>query len=209
MPWRALHFEEGAAMRPEGHVLFIDWDGVNRDALKMALEEEGFQVACSPNERDALDRLRRGHRPDLALLDLTPAAEGAAEFIRVLKQDPKSASLPVIVFSPAKGPSFLEADAFLKKPVDLDDLLATVRRYCLTTAPPNSRGGVGAAGGVASTAPPPGGGRKVLIVDDNRDSADGLAILLGLLGHEVRVAYNGPDGVEAARAWQPEVVLCD
>jgi CheY-like chemotaxis protein len=187
-------------MRPEGHVLFIDWDGVNREALKTALEEEGFQVACSPNERDALDRLRRGQRPDLALLDLTPAAEGAAEFIRALKQDPTSASLPVIVFSPAKGTSFLEADAFLKKPVDLDDLLATVRRYCLSTR-------------VVTRSPDratqPDRGRKVLIVDDNRDGADSLAMLLELLGHEVRVAYNGLDGVREARAWRPEVVLCD
>jgi len=33
--------------------------------------------------------------------------------------------------------------------------------------------------------------RRVLIVDDNRDAAESLAMLLGMLGHEVRTAYDG------------------
>jgi CheY-like chemotaxis protein len=33
--------------------------------------------------------------------------------------------------------------------------------------------------------------------------------LLELGGHEVRVAYDGPAGVRAAREWPPEVVFCD
>ncbi len=51
--------------------------------------------------------------------------------------------------------------------------------------------------------------RRVLIVEDNRDAADCLRLLLELLGHEIRVAYTGPDGVEAARNWAPDVVVCD
>src|SRR5262249_31673589 len=34
-------------------------------------------------------------------------------------------------------------------------------------------------------------------------------MLLELFGHEVTVAYSGPDGVEAAREVRPQVVLCD
>ena len=34
-------------------------------------------------------------------------------------------------------------------------------------------------------------------------------MLLELLGHEVAVAYSGPEGVEAARTYLPEIVLCD
>src|SRR5262245_25999662 len=51
--------------------------------------------------------------------------------------------------------------------------------------------------------------RRVLIVEDNRDGAETLRLLLTLLGHEVRVAFTGPDGVRAAREWEPDVVLCD
>jgi len=51
--------------------------------------------------------------------------------------------------------------------------------------------------------------RRILIIEDHRDSAESLGRLLGLLGHEVRVAYSGPDGVRAACEWLPELVLCD
>ena len=50
---------------------------------------------------------------------------------------------------------------------------------------------------------------RILIVEDNKDAADSLADLLQIFGYEVRVAYNGRDGVEAAHLFRPEVVLCD
>jgi signal transduction histidine kinase/ActR/RegA family two-component response regulator len=50
---------------------------------------------------------------------------------------------------------------------------------------------------------------QVLVIEDNRDAADSLALLLQLFGHEVRVAYNGPDGVALAREAPPDVVFCD
>ena len=50
---------------------------------------------------------------------------------------------------------------------------------------------------------------RVLIVDDNRDGADSLAMMLGVLGHHVRVEYDGQRGAEAAAEWGPEVALLD
>jgi signal transduction histidine kinase len=50
---------------------------------------------------------------------------------------------------------------------------------------------------------------RVLVVDDNVDGAKSLAMLLGLIGHEVRVAYDGPEALEVAAAFRPEVVLLD
>jgi CheY-like chemotaxis protein len=50
---------------------------------------------------------------------------------------------------------------------------------------------------------------RVLIIEDNPDSADSLQLLLQVLGHQVRVARTGPAGLEEARGWLPEVVLCD
>src|SRR6202035_2007024 len=51
--------------------------------------------------------------------------------------------------------------------------------------------------------------RRVLVVDDNVDSADSLAVLLRLRGHEVEVAHDGPEALRAAGAFEPEVVLLD
>ena len=59
------------------------------------------------------------------------------------------------------------------------------------------------------TARPPGNCRGVLVVDDNVDAAQSLAMLLKALGHEVRMAYDGPSAVEAALDFRPDMVLLD
>jgi CheY-like chemotaxis protein len=49
----------------------------------------------------------------------------------------------------------------------------------------------------------------VLVVDDNRDAADTVAQLLELAGHEVAVAYSGPEAVRIAEKFRPDAVVCD
>lgn len=51
--------------------------------------------------------------------------------------------------------------------------------------------------------------RRVLVVEDNRDAADSLCMLIGLLGHDCRACYDGPSGLTAARADRPDVLFCD
>ena len=51
--------------------------------------------------------------------------------------------------------------------------------------------------------------RRVLVVEDYLDSAQTLAMLVNLLGHEVRVAHSGTEGVRVALEWTPDAVLCD
>jgi PAS domain S-box-containing protein len=62
---------------------------------------------------------------------------------------------------------------------------------------------------VETVAQPPGRVRRVLVIDDNRDTADSLQDALGLRGHTVEAAYDGPAGLERARTFHPEVVFCD
>jgi CheY-like chemotaxis protein len=50
---------------------------------------------------------------------------------------------------------------------------------------------------------------RVLIVDDNRDGAQGLAMMLDLEGHEVRTAADGLEALAIAEEFQPQVVLLD
>jgi signal transduction histidine kinase/ActR/RegA family two-component response regulator len=50
---------------------------------------------------------------------------------------------------------------------------------------------------------------RILVVDDHHDAGDSLATLLRLLGHEVRVAYDGPAGLAVAHAFHPDVALLD
>jgi signal transduction histidine kinase/CheY-like chemotaxis protein len=50
---------------------------------------------------------------------------------------------------------------------------------------------------------------RVLVVDDNPEVADGLALLLEALGHEVRTLYRGRDALVQARDYRPHVVFLD
>jgi CheY-like chemotaxis protein len=50
---------------------------------------------------------------------------------------------------------------------------------------------------------------RILIVEDHADGADSLAMLLGLYGYDVVIARDGPNAVERARDYRPDVVLLD
>src|SRR6185369_16903666 len=50
---------------------------------------------------------------------------------------------------------------------------------------------------------------KVLVVDDNHDAATSLSMLVDLLGHEVRTAFDGVEALDLASEFNPDVVLLD
>jgi PAS domain S-box-containing protein len=50
---------------------------------------------------------------------------------------------------------------------------------------------------------------RALVVDDNVDAADSLALLLEMLGHEIRVAHDGPSALAMALSSRPDIVLLD
>jgi CheY-like chemotaxis protein len=62
---------------------------------------------------------------------------------------------------------------------------------------------------VTPPTPEPDVPRRVLVVDDSQESADTLALLLRVSGHEVRVALDGRSALDAAATFVPEVVLLD
>jgi CheY-like chemotaxis protein len=51
--------------------------------------------------------------------------------------------------------------------------------------------------------------RRILVVDDNRDSAGSMAMMLRLMGNDVRTAHDGLEGVHEADQFRPEVILMD
>ena len=53
------------------------------------------------------------------------------------------------------------------------------------------------------------GGIRVLIVDDDGDSVETLAALLGLLGYELRTASDGLRALETAQQFRPQCIMLD
>jgi signal transduction histidine kinase/ActR/RegA family two-component response regulator len=67
-----------------------------------------------------------------------------------------------------------------------------------SAAPTGSRPAIAAAGA-----------RRVLIVDDNEDAAQMLAEAIGALGHQIRVASDGPTALEIAPGFLPDLAVLD
>lgn len=51
--------------------------------------------------------------------------------------------------------------------------------------------------------------RRVLVTDDSWDGAEALALMLRLVGHDVRIAHSGPEALEIAAAFRPDVIFLD
>ncbi len=51
--------------------------------------------------------------------------------------------------------------------------------------------------------------KRVLVVDDNRDSANTLAMLLKISGYETKTASDGASALESTAEFKPEVILLD
>jgi signal transduction histidine kinase/CheY-like chemotaxis protein len=61
----------------------------------------------------------------------------------------------------------------------------------------------------ATAAPQSEQKRRVLVVDDNADSAQTLAMVLDVMGHQTRLANDGLEAVRIAQEFQPDIVLLD
>ena len=66
-----------------------------------------------------------------------------------------------------------------------------------------------AADGVTSRLGPSLPNKRILVVDDNRDAGDSLAMILRILGVDVRVARGGPEGLEMLERFDADIVLLD
>jgi CheY-like chemotaxis protein/anti-sigma regulatory factor (Ser/Thr protein kinase) len=79
--------------------------------------------------------LAREHRPDLVLLDLHLPDIPGEEVLRRLRADERTAGIPVVVISADATHAMVDrlraagADAYLTKPLDIDEFLAAVERF--------------------------------------------------------------------------------
>jgi CheY-like chemotaxis protein len=113
-------------------VFVVEDDVDTRDMLGRFLELEGFEVELASNGKQALERLSAGVHPCVILLDLMMPVMDGWQFRREQVRDRELAEIPVIVVSAAGRERIAEIDAnaYLTKPVDLEQLLERVSQYC-------------------------------------------------------------------------------
>ena len=74
---------------------------------------------------------------------------------------------------------------------------------------PRAQAAAPASAAMAGTATAEPGTLRVLVVDDNIDSAESLAEVLEMGGHEVRVAHDGPSALTLAGSFRPQAIVLD
>jgi CheY-like chemotaxis protein len=112
-------------------ILIVDDDEAIRDALREALETEGYETALATQGQEALTWLGEHPRPALVLLDLMMPVMDGWEVIDELRQEDRLSEIPIVVIT-AFGRDLRGATGMpiLRKPIELVDLLSTVGRYC-------------------------------------------------------------------------------
>lgn len=113
-------------------ILIVEDDEGIREALRLTLELEGYEVITAANGELGLEALSTLQKPCLILLDLMmPVMDGWA-FAEALGKNMALAAIPFVIVSAFSGKEKGVAGArgFIKKPVDADVLLKLVGQYC-------------------------------------------------------------------------------
>jgi CheY-like chemotaxis protein len=116
-----------------GRVLVVDDDDVIRQLISVNLELEGFEVATAIDGQDCLDKVREVD-PVVVTLDIMMPRMDGWEAASKLREDPETSNVKVVLLSARAQEADLQrgsrlgVDAYLTKPFDPDELIATVRR---------------------------------------------------------------------------------
>jgi two-component system cell cycle response regulator len=197
-------------------VLVVDDVLPNVKLLEAKLSREYFQVLTAMNGRDALAKVQAGN-PDIILLDVMMPEMDGFEVCRRLKQDPRTAHIPVVMVTALSELSDrvqgLEAgaDDFLTKPVNDIALFARVRslvRLKMTMDELRLREQTSSGFGVAQEINAeldavPG---RVLLVEDREIHQRSLTQALADR-HQVAAVACGDEAVRQARAGGFELVI--
>jgi DNA-binding NtrC family response regulator len=114
-------------------ILLVDDDVELLKALAKVLEKEGYRVTAKPDAHSAMEYVNTAHlRPDLVITDVSMPGMTGTEFLAAIKN--AFPTLPVIIITAfGEWDQYMDAlrngaFAYLSKPIDKSELLATVQR---------------------------------------------------------------------------------
>jgi PAS domain S-box-containing protein len=182
--------DEAPSERMARRVLVIDDDPDATRILKGILGGRGYAVHSAHDGDEALAAARE-LRPDAVTLDLRmPGVDGLA-LVEILKHDPETRHLPVVVLSVSGERDraiATGADAYLGKPVDAEVLITTLSKVFAERG--RSR-------------------HRVLLVDDDARIRTICREVLEAEGYAVHEADGGTEAQAEARRFRPDLILLD
>ena len=111
-------------------ILVIEDNSEIRELLAEFLKEEGYPVVTAADGLQGLGVLRSMERPGLILVDLMMPVLDGNQFVANLRDRGALASVPVLVVSGLRDRPIPGTIGVIRKPIDLDELLAVVRSRC-------------------------------------------------------------------------------
>lgn len=113
-------------------ILIADDDQLIRDLLTDLLIGEGFRVDAAVNGAEAV-RAALAEPPAAVLMDLMMPVVNGAQATALLKDDPRTANVPILAMSAGKtlaeATRTIQADDFISKPFDIDQLIGTLNYW--------------------------------------------------------------------------------
>jgi PAS domain S-box-containing protein len=170
-------------------VLVIDDDQSTYSTLSGTLSERGFRVEWAGTGDAGLEAARQ-QRPQVIVLNINMPAKQGWSALALLKEDPETAAIPVVMVTSLEDPELgmaLGATDYLVKPIHPAHLIRTVRRW-LTPSNDNF---------------------TVLVIDDDESMREIVERTLHGAGYQVATAANGNEGLLAVEARSPGLIVLD
>lgn len=119
-------------------ILVVDDEPDIRDLVEIILKEAGYQVFIASSGDEALQEVE-AEIPDLVLLDLVMLGRSGLETCKIIKSQPKTQHIPVVMFTALgrdvdkKLTSECGADGHFTKPFVQEDLVEEVKKHLKTS----------------------------------------------------------------------------
>lgn len=115
-------------------ILVVDDVPDNLHLIQTLLEIEGYEVETAENGKTALERVGASP-PNLILLDVMMPDIDGYEVTKQIRQNRSLPYIPILLVSAHETldtvkASDSEVDAFIRKPIDSDELLSSVKLFC-------------------------------------------------------------------------------
>jgi DNA-binding response OmpR family regulator len=110
-----------------GTILVVDDDAEIRQLLSMMLNFSGYEAQVAADGMEAWRQIQR-QRPDLLILDVMMPELDGISLCRKLREENRTADLPIIMLSGKAHPEAVEeglnagADRYMTKPMAMDEL---------------------------------------------------------------------------------------
>jgi two-component system, cell cycle response regulator DivK len=118
----------------KGRILIVEDNMDTYELVRFILEKNGYETFLAMNGRDGVNAAHK-QSPDLIIMDLSMPEMDGWTATRIIKNAPKSSSIPLIALTahvlPGDRQRALDAgcDDYIPKPMDLMELLETVDRW--------------------------------------------------------------------------------